>query len=48
MTKPYPMELRERALRFVKAGESRNAVARRLGVSISCVVKWLQRHEAVT
>ena len=46
MTKPYPMELRERALRFVKAGESRNAVARRLGVSISCVVKWLQRHEA--
>ena len=24
MTKPYPMELRERALRFVKASESRN------------------------
>lgn len=46
MTKPYPMVLRARALRFVKAGESRNAVARRLGVSISCVVKWLQRHEA--
>lgn len=23
MTKPYPMELRERAVRFVEAGESR-------------------------
>lgn len=46
MTKPYPMELRQRALKFVKAGQSRNAVAKRLGVSISCVVKWLQRHDA--
>jgi putative transposase len=44
MTKPYPMALRERALRFVEAGESRHAVARRLGVSVSCVVKWLARH----
>lgn len=46
MTKPYPMEMRQRAVRFVKAGESRNAVARRLGVSVSCVVKWLLRHGA--
>ena len=46
MTKPYPMEMRQRAVRFVKAGESRHAVARRLGVSVSCVVKWLLRHEA--
>jgi len=46
MTKPYPMEMRLRAVRFVKAGQSRNAVARRLGVSVSCVVKWLLRHEA--
>ena len=46
MTKPYPMELRQRALKFVKSGQSRNAVAKRLGVSISCVVKWLQRHDA--
>jgi len=44
MTKPYPMALRERALRFVEAGESRHAVARRLGVSVSCVVKWLARY----
>lgn len=44
LTKPYPMELRERAVRFVTAGESRNAVAKRLGLSVSCVVKWLARH----
>ena len=44
MTKPYPMALRERAVRFVEAGESRHAVARRLGISVSCVVKWLARH----
>ena len=31
MTKPYPMELRVRAVRFVEAGESRHAVAERLG-----------------
>jgi len=43
MTKPYPMELRLRAVRFVEAGESRHSVAKRLGVSVSCVVKWLQR-----
>ena len=41
MTKPYPMELRERAVRFVEAGESRHAVAARLGISPSCVIKWL-------
>jgi transposase len=41
MTKPYPMELRERSVRFVKAGESRHAVAVRLGISPSCVIKWL-------
>ena len=46
MTRPYPMELRQRAVRFVKAGDNRHAVAKRLGVSVSCVVKWLLRHEA--
>ena len=43
MTKPYPIELRERAVRFVNAGESRHEVARRLGLSASCVIKWLAR-----
>jgi transposase len=46
MGKPYAMELRQRAVKFVKSGQSRNAVAKRLGISVSCVVKWLQRHEA--
>ena len=45
MTKPYPMEMRLRAVRFVESGQSRNAVAERLGVSVSCVVKWLLRHQ---
>ncbi len=43
MAKPYPMALRLRAIRFVEAGQSRHAVAERLGVSVSCVIKWLQR-----
>jgi putative transposase len=43
MTKPYPMALRERAVRFVNAGESRHAVAARLGVSASSVIKWMDR-----
>ena len=43
MTKPYPMALRLRAVRFVEDGQSRHAVAERLGVSVSCVIKWLQR-----
>lgn len=43
MTKPYPMALRERAVRFVTAGESRHAVAARLGVSPSSVIKWMDR-----
>src|SRR3954447_6792913 len=46
MTKPYPMELRERAVRFVNAGQSRRAVAARLGVSASSVIKWLGRFTA--
>ncbi len=41
MTKPYPMELRQCAVRFGDAGESRHAVDERLGVSASCVIKWL-------
>ena len=44
MTKPYPMEMRERAVRFVEAGESRHEVAARFGVAASTVIKWLARH----
>jgi transposase len=44
MTKPYPMEMRERAVKFVEAGESRHAVAARFGIAASTVIKWLARH----
>ena len=45
MTKPYPIEMRDRAVRFVNGGESRHTVAQRLGVAPSTVIKWLDRHE---
>ena len=44
MTKPYPIEMRERAVRFVEAGESRHEVAARFGIAASTVIKWLARH----
>lgn len=44
MTKTYPMEMRERAVKFVEAGESRHAVAVRFGIAASTVIKWLARH----
>jgi transposase len=37
------MDLRERVVAAVEAGESRRAAARRFGVSESVAVKWLQR-----
>jgi transposase len=46
MTQAYSLEMRKRAVRFVEAGQSRHAVAERLGVSVSSVVKWLLRHKA--
>jgi transposase len=45
MAKPYPIELRERVVVAVAAGESRRGAARRFGVSESVAVKWLQRLE---
>jgi putative transposase len=44
MTNLFPMESRDREVLFVKAGESRHAVAARLGVRASSVIKWLARH----
>jgi transposase len=43
MARPYGMDLRERVVAAVEAGESRRAAARRFGVSASVAVKWLQR-----
>lgn len=43
MVRPYDMDLRERVVAAVQAGESRRSAARRFGVSESVAVKWLQR-----
>ena len=43
MTKPYSIDLRERAVARVLAGESVRSVAAVLSVSASSVVKWAQR-----
>ena len=46
MARPYSLDLRERAVARVSAGESVRAVAARLRVSVSSVVKWSQRFRA--
>jgi putative transposase len=43
MAKPYSMDLRERAIARVAAGESARTVASVLQVSVSSVIKWTQR-----
>jgi putative transposase len=40
------MDLRERVVAAVLAGESCRSVASRFGVAVSSVVKWSQRHRA--
>jgi len=46
MVRPLSLDLRERVLAAVLAGESCRAVAARFGVAVSSVVKWSQRHRA--
>ena len=43
MVRAYSLDLRERLVAAVEAGESRRSAARRFGVSASVAVKWLQR-----
>ena len=43
MTRPYSEDLRERIVRVVESGTSRNAAAKQFDVSISFVVKLMQR-----
>ena len=43
MTRPYSEDLRERVVRVVESGTSRNAAAKRFDVSVSFVVKLMQR-----
>lgn len=43
MTRPYSMDLRERAVARVLAGESVRSVAAALSISAASVVRWSQR-----
>ena len=46
MAKPFSEDLRERMVRAVESGRSRNDVARIFSVSVSCVVKLMQRYRS--
>lgn len=43
MARPYSVDLRDRVVARVEAGDSCRTVAKRFGVSVSSVVKWSQR-----
>lgn len=43
MARPYSEDLRARLVDAVEAGATRSATARRFGVSVSCVIKLVQR-----
>ncbi len=44
MVRPYSLDLRERVVAAVAAGQPCRAVAETFGVSVASVVKWSQRH----
>ena len=46
MARPYSLDLRERVVGAVAAGESCRQVARTYKVSVASVVKWSQRFRA--
>jgi transposase len=43
MSRPYSLDLRERAVALVKDGQSCRAVARLLGLGESTVIRWARR-----
>lgn len=43
MARPYSLDLRERAVARVEAGDSCRTVAALFGISVASVVKWSQR-----
>jgi transposase len=45
MTRPYSLDLRQRAVSLVTAGQSRRAVARLLDLGESTVIRWAQRQQ---
>jgi putative transposase len=46
MTRPYSMDLRDRAIARVLAGESVRSVAAALSIGAATVVRWSQRYRA--
>lgn len=46
MSRPYSMDLRDRALARVLAGESVRTVAGKLSISAATVVRWSQKYRA--
>lgn len=44
MSRPYSIDLRERAVALVLSGQSRRSVARLLDLGEATVIRWLQRH----
>ncbi len=46
MSRPYSLDLRDRVVDRVTAGESCRSVVKRFGVSVASVVKWSQRFRA--
>ena len=46
MARPYSLDLRERVVAAVAAGETCRKVAATFKVSVASVVKWSQRHRA--
>jgi helix-turn-helix protein len=46
MARPYSLDLRERVVAAVMAGENCRAVAASFRVSVAAVVKWSQRFRA--
>jgi len=43
MTRPYSIDLRERAVAQIEAGETIREAADALGISPSCIAKWTKR-----
>jgi len=46
MTRPYSIDLRERAVAAVERGQSRHQVAKLFKVGVSSVIRWCQRQQA--
>jgi transposase len=46
MSRPYSLDLRERAVALVEGGRSRREVARLLRIGESSVIRWCQRAQA--